>query len=56
MVEVPGKEVRVSEQFNKDIIDIYCFGEESFGNVAARSFLATRLQFMNLLVEKINGS
>lgn len=25
-------------------------------NVAARSFLATRLQFMNLLVEKINGS
>jgi len=25
-------------------------------NVAARAFLATRLQFMNLLVEKINGS
>lgn len=25
-------------------------------NVAARSYLATRLQFMNLLVEKINGS
>ena len=40
MVEVQRKEVRVSEQFSKDIIDIYCFGEESFGNVAARSFIA----------------
>lgn len=40
MVEIQRKEVRVSEQFSKDIIDIYCFGEESFGTNAARSFIA----------------
>lgn len=40
MVEIQRKEVRVSEQFGKDIVDIFCYGEESFGTVAARSFVS----------------
>lgn len=40
MVEIESKEVRVSEQFDLDIISVYSFGEEVFGQSAAKSFIA----------------
>lgn len=40
MDEIERKEVRVSEQFNLDINSLYTFGEEIFGSIAAKSFIA----------------
>ncbi len=40
MVEVERKEVTISNQFNLDIISLYTFGEEVFGAIAAKSFIA----------------
>jgi plasmid stabilization system protein ParE len=40
MVEVERKEVKISEQFDLDIISLYTFGEEVFGAIAAKSFIA----------------
>ncbi|NEW84584.1 MAG: type II toxin-antitoxin system RelE/ParE family toxin [Mariniphaga sp.] len=32
--------MRVSEQFDLDIISVFTFGEEIFGSIAAKSFIA----------------
>jgi plasmid stabilization system protein ParE len=40
MAEIERKEVRISEQFDLDIISVYSFGEEIFGQSAAKSFIA----------------
>ncbi|WP_082326350.1 type II toxin-antitoxin system RelE/ParE family toxin [Sunxiuqinia dokdonensis] len=40
MVEIESKEVRISEQFDLDIISVYSFGEDMFGQSAAKSFVA----------------
>ena len=40
MDEVPGKEVRIAEQFERDIESLYLYGEEVFGIIAAKSFIA----------------
>ena len=40
MAEFRSKEVRISEQFDLDIIAVYSFGEEIFGQSAAKSFIA----------------
>ncbi|MEI6576805.1 MAG: type II toxin-antitoxin system RelE/ParE family toxin [Bacteroidota bacterium] len=40
MAKSESKEVKVSEQFNSDIISLYSFGEEVFGEIAAKSFIA----------------
>jgi len=40
MVEIEKKEVRISEQFDIDIISLYKHGEEVFGTNAAKSFIA----------------
>lgn len=40
MVEIESKEVRISEQFDLDIISVYTLGEEIFGQSAAKSFVA----------------
>jgi len=40
MDEVKRKEVKVSRQFDLDIISVYTFGEEVFGTIAAKSFIA----------------
>jgi plasmid stabilization system protein ParE len=40
MVENPQKEVKVSTHFDNDIIAVYLYGEETFGAMAAKSFIA----------------
>jgi toxin ParE1/3/4 len=40
MDERPAKEVKVSEFFDIDITEIYTYGEETFGAMAAKSFIA----------------
>lgn len=40
MADGARKEVKVSAQFDLDIIEIYSFGEEVFGPVAAKSLVA----------------
>jgi toxin ParE1/3/4 len=40
MDEIERKEVKISEQFDRDIISLYTFGEEIFGAIAAKSFIA----------------
>jgi toxin ParE1/3/4 len=40
MAEIERKEVRISAQFDLDIISLYTFGEEVFGTIAAKSFIA----------------
>jgi toxin ParE1/3/4 len=40
MVEKQRKEVVVSTLFDQDIISIYSYGEEVFGSIAAKSFVA----------------
>ena len=40
MADRARKEVKVSAQFDLDIIEIYSFGEEVFGSVAAKSLVA----------------
>ncbi|MCF8367324.1 MAG: type II toxin-antitoxin system RelE/ParE family toxin [Bacteroidales bacterium] len=40
MAEKQRKEVKVSEQFEKDLYAVFEFGEEMFGQAAARSFVA----------------
>jgi plasmid stabilization system protein ParE len=40
MVEIESKEVRISAQFDLDIISVYSFGEAMFGQSAAKSFVA----------------
>lgn len=40
MVEIENKEVRISEQFDLDLISVYTFGEEILGQSAAKSFIA----------------
>ena len=40
MAENERKEVRISVQFDLDIISLYTYGEEVFGSVAAKSFIA----------------
>jgi toxin ParE1/3/4 len=39
MAEIERKEVRISEQFDFDIITLYKYGEEVFGSIAAKSFI-----------------
>lgn len=39
MDEIERKEVRISDQFDLDMISVYTFGEEVFGANAARSFI-----------------
>lgn len=34
------KEVAVSEQFTEDVISVYMYGEEIFGEAAAKSFVS----------------
>jgi toxin ParE1/3/4 len=40
MVDKARKKVKVSSQFDLDIIEIYSYGEEVFGSVAAKSLVA----------------
>ena len=40
MVDFKRKEVKVSAQFDLDIIDLYTYGEEVFGTIAAKSLIA----------------
>lgn len=40
MVTSERKEVKVSEQFNHDIVAVYLYGEEVFGQIAAKSFIS----------------
>jgi len=40
MAEVESKAVRISEQFGLDIEFLYIYGEEVFGAIAAKSFIA----------------
>ena len=40
MDEIERKEVKISEQFDRDIIALYSYGEEVFGAIAAKSFIA----------------
>jgi toxin ParE1/3/4 len=40
MDEIERKEISVSEQFDLDIISVFTFGEEVFGSIAAKSFIA----------------
>ena len=40
MDEFEIKEVKISEQFDRDIIALYIYGEEVFGTIAAKSFIA----------------
>jgi plasmid stabilization system protein ParE len=39
MAEIERKEVKISKQFDVDIISLYTFGEEVFGAIAAKSFI-----------------
>lgn len=39
MVEIEGKEVKASLAFESDIADIFEYGEETFGYVAAKMFI-----------------
>jgi toxin ParE1/3/4 len=34
------KEVRISKKFDKDIRDVYSYGEDTFGVTSAKSFIA----------------
>ncbi len=40
MAEKQTKEVKVSEQFEQDLFAVFEYGEEMFGQTAARSFIA----------------
>jgi plasmid stabilization system protein ParE len=40
MVERERKEVRISIQFDSDIREVYLYGIELFGSIAAKSFIA----------------
>jgi len=40
MDQVASKEVRISGQFERDIESLYIYGEEVFGTIAAKSFIA----------------
>jgi len=40
MAERERKEVRISIQFDSDIQDVYRYGVEFFGSIAAKSFIA----------------
>jgi len=40
MADVKRKEIKISNQFDQDIIDLYSYGEEMFGSIAAKSFIA----------------
>ena len=40
MADIKRKEVKISSQFDLDIIDLYVYGEEMFGSIAAKSFIA----------------
>ena len=40
MVENERKEIRISKQFDLDLISVYLFGEEVFGATAAKSFIS----------------
>ncbi|OFX40370.1 MAG: hypothetical protein A2W95_17900 [Bacteroidetes bacterium GWA2_40_14] len=40
MDAITSKEVKVSEFFDIDIIDVFTYGEETFGTMAAKSFIA----------------
>ncbi len=40
MVEKERKEVKVSVLFNHDLQNIYAYGEELFGPIAAKTFIA----------------
>lgn len=39
MVKIQRKEIKISEQFDLDIISVYTYGEEVFGSNAAKSFI-----------------
>ena len=40
MDKIERKEVRISEQFEFDAESLYIYGEEVFGTIAAKSFIA----------------
>ena len=40
MDEIERKEVRIYRQFELDIISVYTFGEDVFGPITAKSFVA----------------
>jgi hypothetical protein len=40
MAEIDSKKVKISKQFDLDIISLYTFGEEVFGAIAKKSFIA----------------
>jgi plasmid stabilization system protein ParE len=40
MAEIERKEVKISREFELDLISIYIYGEEVFGTIAAKSFIA----------------
>lgn len=40
MADFKRKEVKISAQFDLDIIGLYSYGEEVFGAIAAKSFIA----------------
>ena len=40
MAEIKRKEIRISEQFDQDIIDVFSYGEDTFGYVSAKSFIS----------------
>ena len=39
MAEFERKQVKVSKQFDADIIDVFSYGEETFGYSAAKTFI-----------------
>ena len=40
MAEIERKEVKISREFELDLISIYIYGEEVFGTIAAKSFIS----------------
>jgi toxin ParE1/3/4 len=40
MDPIPAKEIKISEFFDIDITEVYTYGEETFGAMAAKSFIA----------------
>ncbi len=46
MAEIERKEVRVSKQFESDIVNVFEYGEEAFGYSAARIFIGEIYNFV----------
>ncbi len=40
MDEIKRKEVKLSEEFHNSLLNVYIYGEETFGKMAAKNFIA----------------